>query len=75
MKENTDRKDIYVYMYVCICSSIGTWGGGGGQLKNHEINNPNFYKLLILMHLRNYFIEILNKFLMCFEIMSQKILS
>ena len=74
MKENTDRKDIYVYMYVCICSSIGTWGGGGAAQKPWN-KQPKFLKLLILMHLRNYFIEILNKFLMCFEIMSQKILS
>ena len=36
---------------------------------------PQFLKLLILVHLRNYFIEVLNKFLMYFEIMSQKILS
>ena len=49
-----------------INSSIVTWVN---QAKNHQINNPNFFKLLILVHLRNYFIEALNKFLMCFEIM------
>ena len=42
-----------------IDSSIGTLGD---QAKNHQINNPNFFKLLILVHLRNYFIEALNKF-------------
>ena len=29
---------------------------------------PKFLKLLILVHLKNYFIVLLNKFLMCFEI-------
>ena len=30
---------------------------------------------MILVHLRNYFTEPLNKFLMCFEIMGYKILT
>ena len=47
--------------------SIGTWGK---QAKNKALNKqPKFLKLLILVHLKNYFIEPLNKFLMCFEIM------
>ena len=29
---------------------------------------PKFLNLLILVHLKNYFIEALNKFFMCFEI-------
>ena len=53
-------------------SSIGT---GGGAAQKPWYKQPKFIKLLILVHLRNYFIEVLNKFLMCFEIMSQKILS
>ena len=54
-------------------SSIETWGGeGGGGLGTDQkpLNKqPKFLKLLILVHLRSYFIEALNKFLMCFEIM------
>ena len=47
--------------------SIKTWGN---QAKNKALNKqPKFLKLLILVHLKNYFIELLNKFLMCFEIM------
>ena len=53
--------------------SIGTWGN---QAKNKALNKqPKFLKLLILVHLKNYFIELLNKFFMFFKIMSQKILS
>ena len=56
-------------------SSIGTWRGGGGGNgwvgagQKPQNNQPKVLKLLILVHLRNYFIEVLNKFLMCFEIM------
>ena len=55
-------------------SSVGT-GRGGGAAKKTWNKQSKFFKLLILVHLRNYFIEVLKKFLMCFEIMSQKILS
>ena len=41
--------------------------GGPGQKPWNK--QPQFFKLLILVHLRNYFIETLNNFLMCFEIM------
>ena len=49
---------------------MGTWGGRGvtGQ-KPLKKKQPKFFKLLILVDLINYFIEALNKFLMCFEIM------
>ena len=40
--------------------------GGPGQ-KPHN-GRTKFLNLLILEHLKNYFIEALNKFLMCFEI-------
>ena len=40
--------------------------GGPGEKSSNK--KPKFLKLLILVHLRNYFIEALNKFLMCFEI-------
>ena len=54
-------------------NSIGTWGGGGGTGQKPLNKQPKFLKLLILVHLRNYFIEFLDKVLMCFKIMSQKI--
>ena len=41
--------------------------GGPGQKPLNK--QPKFLKLLILVHLKNYFLEPLNKFLMCFEIM------
>ena len=41
--------------------------GGPGQKPLNK--QPKFLKLLILVHLKNYFIEALNKFLICFEIM------
>ena len=40
--------------------------GGPGQKSSNK--QPKFLNLLILVHLRNYFIEVLNKFLMCFKI-------
>ena len=39
--------------------------GPGQKPSNKQLK---FLNLLILVHLKNYFIEILNKFLMCFEI-------
>ena len=63
------------YLFRCTVSqalnSGGKWGGGGGgggAGKKTKNKKPKFLKLLILVHLRNYFIEALNKFLMCFEI-------
>ena len=47
-------------------SSIGTWEEPAQKPLNKQ---PNFLKFLILVHLRNYFIEALNKFLLWFEIM------
>ena len=41
------------------------WGGPGQEPQNKR---TKFLNLLILEHLKNYFIEVLNKFLMCFEI-------
>ena len=38
--------------------------GRPGQKPNKQ---PKFFNLLVLVHLKNYFIEVLNKFLMCFE--------
>ena len=40
--------------------------GGSGQKPQN--GKTKFLNLLILEHLKNYFIEALNKFLMCFEI-------
>ena len=40
--------------------------GGPGQKPQN--GKTKFINLLILEHLKNYFIEALNKFLMCFEI-------
>ena len=40
--------------------------GGPGQKPQNKRNK--FLNLLVLVHLKNYFIEVLNKFLMCFEI-------
>ena len=40
-------------------------GGPGKQASNKQ---PKFLNFLILVHLKNYFIEVLNKLLMCFEI-------
>ena len=40
--------------------------GGSGQKPQN--GKTKFLNLLILEHLKNYFIEVLNKFLMCFEI-------
>ena len=40
--------------------------GGPGQKPQN--GRTKFLNLLILEHLKNYFIEALNKFLMCFEI-------
>ena len=40
--------------------------GGPGQKPSNK--QPKFLNLLILVHLKNYFIEVLNKFLMCFKI-------
>ena len=40
--------------------------GGLGQKPQNK--RTKFLNLLILEHLKNYFIEVLNKFLMCFEI-------
>ena len=43
---------------------------GHGRTRPKTTNKqPKFPKLLILVYLRNYFIEALNKFLTCFEIM------
>ena len=39
--------------------------GEPGQKPSNK--QPNFLNLLVLVHLKNYFIEALNKFLMCFE--------
>ena len=39
--------------------------GGPGQKPSNK--QPKFLNLLILVHLKNYFIEVLNKFLMCFK--------
>ena len=39
---------------------------GAGQ--NPSNKQAEFLNLLILLHLKNYFIEVLNKFLMCFKI-------
>ena len=38
---------------------------GPGQKSSNK--QPKFLNLLVLVHLKNYFIEVLNKFLMCFE--------
>ena len=40
--------------------------GGPGQKPANK--QPKFINLLILVLLKNYFIEVINKFLMCFEI-------
>ena len=40
--------------------------GEPGQKPSNK--QPKCLKLLILVHLRNYFIEVLNKCLMCFKI-------
>ena len=40
--------------------------GGPGQKPSNK--QPKFINLLILVLLKNYFIEVTNKFLMCFEI-------
>ena len=40
--------------------------GGPGQKPQNK--QTKFLNLLVLVHLKNYFIEVLNKFLMCFEI-------
>ena len=40
--------------------------GGPGQKPSNK--KPKFLNLLILVHFKNYFIEVLNKFLMCFKI-------
>ena len=39
---------------------------GPGQKRSNK--QPKFLNLLILVHLKNYFIEALNTFLMCFKI-------
>ena len=46
------------------------WGGGGGGGSDQKPQNKRtkFLNLLVLVHLKNYFIEAPNKFLMCFEI-------
>ena len=46
-------------------SSIQKWGDQANKPSNKQ---PKFLHLLVLVHLKNYFIEVLNKFLMCFEI-------
>ena len=46
--------------------------GGPGQKPQN--GKTKFLNLLILEHLKNYFIEVLNKFLMCFEINGLKYL-
>ena len=48
-----------------LLSSMYKWGGPGQEPQNKR---TKFLNLLILEHLKNYFIEALNKFLMCFEI-------
>ena len=40
--------------------------GGPGQKPSNK--QPKLLNLLILVHFKNYFIEVLNKFLMCFKI-------
>ena len=40
----------------------------GGLGEKPQNGKPKFLNLLILEHLKNYFIEPLNKFSMCFEI-------
>ena len=47
-------------------------GEPGQQPSNKQ---PKFLNLSILVHLKNNFIEALNKFLMCFKINGLKILS
>ena len=44
--------------------------GGPGQKQSNK--QPKFINLLFLAHLKNCFIEVLNKFLMCFEITGLK---
>ena len=39
--------------------------GRPGQKPSNK--QPKFLNLLVLVHLKNYFIELLSKFLMCFE--------
>ena len=50
-------------------SSIDKWGGPGQKLQNGRTKFPN---LLILEHLKHHFMETLNKFLTCFEIIDLK---
>ena len=44
--------------------------GGPGQKPSNK--QPKFLNLLILVHLKNYFIDVLNKVLICFKINSLK---
>ena len=46
------------------------WELEGEPDQKPQNKRPKSLKLLILVHLRNYFMEVLNKFLMCLEIMS-----
>ena len=39
----------------------------GGPDQKPSNKQPKFLSLLVLVHLKNYLIEVLNKFLMCFE--------
>ena len=57
------------FLFIHIDVSKKSYGYLGGPGQKPQNKQPKFLKLLILVHLRNYFIEPLNKFLMCFEIM------
>ena len=48
------------------CKLASALQGGTGQKSQNK--QTKFLNLLVLVHLKNYFIEALNKFLMCFEI-------
>ena len=47
----------------------------GGPDQKPSNKQPKVFNVLILVHLKNYFIEALNKFFMCFKINGLKILS
>ena len=68
VRPDRDDGDVIVDKTYNNSSSIETWGGGVAGLKPLN-KQPKFLRLLILVHLRSYFIETLNKFLMGFDIM------
>ena len=51
------------------CKSHEYYGYLGGPGQKPSNKQPKVLNLLILVHLRNYFIKALNNFLTCFEIM------